>query len=64
MNMDPNETLRLLRNAVHIFQNADPDTACGELDRKYAAETMAEMFEALDGWICNGGYPPHWTLKR
>jgi hypothetical protein len=40
--MDPNETLRLMRDAL----------AEGDL------ETVAEMAEALDGWISTGGFLP------
>lgn len=56
--MNPNEALRVLRNAVHVHQNADPDTACDEADIKASAETIAESFAALDEWITRGGFLP------
>lgn len=44
--MDPDETLRLLREAA----------------RQNDGDAAIEYFEALDEWITNGGFPPKaWT---
>src|SRR5438309_721184 len=52
--MDPNETLkRLLEEARQGIRFARPD-----------AMTIAELVEALDGWIRKGGFlPTDWERK-
>lgn len=51
--MDPNETLRLLRLTIKQMRVDDhPDV------RKAHADEVAEYFEALDGWLSGGGFPP------
>ena len=53
--MDPNETLRLLRAwAQEVLDLQDG----GIVTR---ATRGAELFEALDGWLCrDGGLPQPW----
>jgi len=54
--MDPNTTLRLLRNALTIAQ-----TGSG-LERQNALEEIAEYAAALDLWLSRGGFlPDGWT---
>lgn len=50
--MDPNETLRRLRELTK-------DTLNGEyaIGDEPAAE-IAELFHSLDEWMVRGGYPP------
>lgn len=43
--MDPNETLIRLRKEIANSDNLD-------------ADTLVELFEALDGWLCKGGFLP------
>lgn len=51
--MDPNETLRLLRLTIKQMRvDEDPGV------RKAHAEEVAEYFEALDQWLSRGGFPP------
>ncbi len=47
--MDPNETLRLLRDDIKSW-NVDRDSADADL--------MAERFIALDEWLSEGGFLP------
>lgn len=48
--MDPNATLDEMRRIV-----AHQD---GDNEEEGDAARMAELFEALDGWITNGGFLP------
>lgn len=50
--MDPNETLRRLRIAYKIILNDEP-----EVDADSAID-LAELCEALDGWLSRGGFLP------
>lgn len=58
--MDPNETLRRLRDccteaAANLDKGYEMDAGQGEL---------AELFEALDQWLTNGGFlPKAWERK-
>ncbi len=48
--MDPNETLRRLRDLATTALAGDrecPDNL-----------EFAELFDALDGWLCDKGFPP------
>lgn len=49
--MDPNETLRLIRATIAEMRD-------GELPSMHAADVLAELFEALDGWLIKGGFLP------
>lgn len=46
--MDPNETLRMLRERVADALN----------DRDYSPIRVAILFEALDEWLSKGGFLP------
>lgn len=49
--MDPNETLRLLREtATLVLTDSGKDRA--------DSVRLAELAEALDGWISKGGFLP------
>jgi hypothetical protein len=55
--MDPNETLALIRelSAKIIGQVLDDDN--------HDAIMLAEACQALDGWLCRGGFKPRdWRL--
>ena len=61
--MDPNETLRQLRRAFTKMEEAgvenDPSTYV------LHAEDAREFFDALDGWLSNGGFKPRdWEGSR
>jgi hypothetical protein len=52
--MDPNETLRLLRErAANVIRQADEG-----LDNPEACFDLAEAFQNLDEWISKGGFLP------
>lgn len=58
--MDPNETLRELREAVTRWHEAD----LFETERG-AAEDMAALVDSLDEWITAGGFLPNaWSPTR
>lgn len=58
--MDPNETLKRLREIVSEFRE-DSD---GEMDLD-AMSDMVDHFEALDEWIAKGGFlPKAWNQWR
>jgi hypothetical protein len=51
--MDPNEILARLREALSDYRNSD-----GSESIWTALESVAELFEALDGWLSRGGFLP------
>ncbi len=51
--MDPNETLRQIREAIQAF-----DDNYGEPPSESAATAVLDLFEALDGWLSKGGFLP------
>jgi hypothetical protein len=54
--MDPNETLRQLREAVAAYRTADSH---GDAEsRADVAETVVSRFEDLDQWLSDGGFLP------
>ena len=63
--MDPNATLQRLRElcseAIDLT-DVDPDELEHSPDRDEALECLAgeiaELFQALDGWLSNGGFKP------
>jgi hypothetical protein len=56
--MDPNATLKELRELAQPTELDKLDTF--ELGRRL--ERMSELVEALDGWLCHGGFlPDAWT---
>lgn len=63
--MDPNanldETLELVRSIKRTVDNADPDTGHCVID-PIDADRLAELVDALDGWIVAGGVlPARWV---
>ena len=66
--MDPDMALRLACEALRAFRNADDKLENPDLSipaqarlmrlRNEAAAKLAEHFEALDGWLTNGGFLP------
>jgi hypothetical protein len=54
--MDPNETLRVLREAVEQWNTlpANTDPAW----RREVGDAIAEHAEALDAWLTRGGFLP------
>jgi hypothetical protein len=54
--MDPNQALSELRAAINDYQLAtDPASAADAADR------LAEHSQAIDNWLCQGGFlPDHW----
>lgn len=56
--MDPNETLRSLRELVEQVYNEEGDV-------NDQLEDFAGYFEDLDGWISKGGFLPRdWNENR
>jgi hypothetical protein len=52
--MDPNEALKNAREAAaRILTMSNAERPEGE-----DANDLAEAFEALDGWLTGGGFPP------
>ncbi len=62
--MDPNANLEELRRLVARIQAAqDRDDGGAALDN-HDAWRMAELVEALDGWLSKGGFlPKAWERK-
>lgn len=53
--MDPNETLRRMRELAKSILDSDITTSITvEVD----AEELAQLVQSLDGWITNGGFLP------
>lgn len=66
--MDPNETLKRLREAVGEVENElAADDGAGTLDPLGEKEHLRELvdsFRDLDGWLSRGGFPPRdWGRK-
>jgi hypothetical protein len=54
--MDPNEVLNLIRRAMVDY--ADDPTG-------FDAQELIEAVDALDAWLCKGGFPPRdWKIPR
>jgi hypothetical protein len=51
---DPDEALRVLREALAVFERS----GVSEEECNDATVALAEGFEALDGWLTGGGYLP------
>lgn len=49
--MDPNETLRRIRELVRAIQH-------GEAADGDAPTDLADAVQDLDGWLTQGGFPP------
>ena len=61
--MDPEETLQAARRALAKYRSAED---AGDADAAAdAAWALAANFEALDGWLNRGGFPPaDWAPGR
>jgi hypothetical protein len=65
--MDPNQALIDAREATKVLfaEPADPDHGYTDKEqdaREDAAWQLREAFDALDGWLCKGGFlPDAWT---
>lgn len=56
--MDPNETRQQMVNLTKHWRN-------GLLTAEEYAESMSELWEALDEWLSKGGFfPAKWMLGR
>lgn len=53
--MDPNETLREIRELIRVFDDSDADD---KDTAQQVAAGLATKFEALDTWLSGGGFPP------
>jgi hypothetical protein len=66
--MDPNMTLHELRELCAELQQIAPDPdrpLLGAVRRSELAGSIAEKFDALDGWLTRGGFiPSAWTEGR
>lgn len=49
--MDPNETLRAIRDLARLILESDQD-------QSHRAEELAEAVDALDTWLGRGGFLP------
>lgn len=55
--MDPNATLEQLRALMDECNDEQDWDSCSQ-------DTVKELFEALDEWICRGGFlPQDWARK-
>ena len=52
--MDPNETLRLIRESLAVVTSDQPEDS----EFNCAVNDLADGFEALDGWLTRGGFLP------
>ncbi len=60
--MDPNAALAELRRLVIINNNDSSVTNREQAVIDARLDRMADLFEALDGWITRGGFlPTEWT---
>lgn len=64
--MDPNANLRELRDTIteinkcHDLDHPRESCACADL-----ADRLAELTEAMDGWLSRGGFlPSDWAKGR
>lgn len=68
--MDPNEALKRARKAtarIRELQDKDPEALTKEEAEEHEQEheNLVESFEALDGWLSNGGFlPTGWKAGR
>jgi hypothetical protein len=57
--MDPNANLEELRRHAEAVLTDKPNM----LDYQWRAQRMAELVQALDGWISKGGFlPSDWRV--
>jgi len=56
--MDPNKALKTLKEIVNQVNNEEDNDVNDQL------EDFVRHFDALDGWISNGGFlPKEWSVK-
>ncbi len=59
--MDPDQALKTAREAAKDMHEYEP----GSADWRDAAHELADAFEALDGWLSQGGFQPEdWRPKE
>lgn len=56
--MDPNETLRQIRDEVQAIRACSEDTPANREAVASHAFDLAERVKALDSWLSQGGFPP------
>ena len=62
--MDPDATLREMRELARRLQDPDYDPA-NVFDAAADGQRLAELFDALDGWMCKGSaLPVQWKAYR
>ncbi len=62
--MDPNVTLRDLRDAVHALKNDRDGDGALTLDPG-AISQVIDLFTGLDDWMSRGGFAPEgWMVAR
>jgi hypothetical protein len=60
--MDPDETLRRIREQIQNVPSADEQP---EAVLDYAYDALVEHFQALDEWLSKGGYVPRaWSAWK
>lgn len=52
--MDPDEALKKAREALSDHRNGRLNAA----EQADVLQELADAFEALDGWLSKGGFPP------
>ena len=62
--MDPNETLRMIREVVAWEQNRTGDETYGADDFADMLGEVTELIADLDEWLTRGGFlPADWNRK-
>lgn len=57
--MDPNATLQEIRDLIAAIQG---EPMADDIDEK--ASDLAELFQALDWWLSDGGFVPNAWRKK
>lgn len=58
--MDPNENLRMQRACVKRLREIRLANIVGsKWEHANEAERLADLVEAMDGWLSGGGFKPH-----
>ena len=63
--MDPDKALADARVALKEFREHPCELLTGSIDKHdLASDELAYAFEALDGWLSNGGFlPQDWSRR-
>lgn len=57
--MDPDAALRTCRkSAAQVIELLERGSSVDVLDLASASNSLAESFQMLDRWLCQGGYKP------